>query len=299
MDRLDSMRLFMRIVDLGSFTAAAEESGTSRSTVTYAMQSLEKRLGARLLLRSTRHVSTTPEGQGYYESCLRVLAEVDEAESQLGAASAAPQGRLRVDLQPSLAAMFVFPRLGEFCMRYPGIELVVGTGDRLVDLVREGVDCVLRGGEPREPGLVARRIASLPIVTCASSDYIAAHGRPRTLEQFERHRAVNFLASNSGRPVPFRFLVDGAPRNILLEGMISVTTAEAYNACALQGLGFIETARVRLEEPLSDGRLVEVLSRWAPAPSPVSVLYPRQRHLPPRVRAFIDWLVESMAPYAD
>lgn len=293
------MRLFTRIVALGSFTAAAQESGIPRATATYAMQQLEKRLGTRLLLRSTRHVSPTPEGRGYYDCCLRVLEEIDEAESRLGATAAAPRGRLRVDLQPSLAALFVFPRLHDFCTRYPGIDLVLGTNDRLVDMVREGVDCVLRGGELREPGLVARRIASLPMVTCASSDYIAAHGRPLTLEQFDRHRAVNYLTADSGRPVPFQFLVDGTPRSIVLKGMVSVTTAEAYNACALQGLGFIQTARVRLEQPLSDGRLVEVLSRWAPAPAPVSVLYPRQRHLSPRVRVFIDWLVEAMAPYID
>lgn len=296
MDRLDSMRLFTRIVELGSFTAAAEEASIPRATATYAVQQLEKRLGVRLLARSTRHVGATPEGQGYYGRCRRVLAELEEAEAELGAASATPQGRLRVDLQPSLATLFVFPRLHEFCARHPGIELVIGTGDRLVDLVREGVDCVLRGGEPREPGLVARRVASLPVVTCASREYLAAHGRPRTLEQFRRHQAVNFLSTATGRPMPFQFAVDGRVRSVTLKGAVSVTSAEAYSACALHGLGFIQTARLRLEEPLRDGRLVEVFPKWAPPPAPVSVMYPAQRHLTPRVRVFVDWIVELLAP---
>jgi DNA-binding transcriptional LysR family regulator len=298
MDRLDTMRLYTRIVDLGSFTAAAEESGIPRATATYAVQQMEKRLGVRLLVRSTRHVATTPEGQVWNLRCRQVLADIDEAQSQLGVASTRAQGRLRVDLQPSLASEFVFPRLAEFCARHPGIELVVGTGDRLVDMVREGVDCVLRGGEPREPGLVGRRVAALPMVTVASREYLDRHGVPRTLEQFARHRAVNYVSSATGRPMPFQFVVGGKPRSMTLEGAVSVTSAEAYNACALHGLGFIQTARLRLEEPLRDGSLVEVFPQWAPPPGPVWVMYPRQRHLALRVRVFVDWLVEQLAPYA-
>lgn len=292
MDRLDTMRLFTRIVELGTFTAAADEAGIPRGTASYAVQGLEKRLGVQLLARSTRHVGTTPEGQDFYERCRRVLAELDDAESRIGATASSAQGRLRVDLQPSLASMFVFPRLGEFCRRYPGIELVIGTGDRLVDLVREGVDCVLRGGEPNEPGLVARRIASLPAVTCASRAYIDTHGQPRTLDQFKRHQAVNFLSTATGRPMPFHFLVGARVQSVTLKGTVSVTTAEAYNACCRQGLGFIQTARLRLEDGLRDGSLVEVLPQLAPPPTPVWVMYPQQRHMPLRTRVFVDWLAE-------
>lgn len=292
------MRLFTRIVDLGSFTAAAEEAGIPRATASYAVQQLEKRLGVRLLVRSTRHVATTPEGQTWDLRCRHVLAEIDEAESQLGGVSGRPQGRLRVDLQPSLASEFVFPRLREFCARHPGIELMVRTDDRLADLLREGVDCVLRGGEPREPGLVARRVAALPVVTVASREYLARNGVPHTLEQFARHQAVNYVSSFTGRPMPFQFLVGDKPRSVTLKSVVSVTSADAYKACALHGLGFIQTARLRLEEALHDGRLVEVLAQWAPPPGPVWVMYPRQRHLPLRVRVFVDWLVEQLAPYA-
>jgi DNA-binding transcriptional LysR family regulator len=296
MDRIDAMRLFTRIVDLGSFTAAAEDAGVPRATATYTLQQLERRLGVRLLHRTTRHVSATLDGQAYYERCQRVLAEVEEAESFLGEASVNPKGKLRVDLQSTMAATFLFPHLGEFCKRYPGIELEIGTGDRLVDLVREGVDCVVRGGEPRDPGLVVRRIASVPQVTCASSDYIEARGKPRTLDQFRQHDAVNFFSTATGKRAPFDFTVDGKTQSVTLKGRVSVTSVDAYVACCLQGLGFIQAPRYHLQKHLDTGALVEVLPKLAPPPFPISVMYPHHRQLTPRVRVFIDWVVERLSP---
>ncbi|HEY9064370.1 MAG TPA: LysR substrate-binding domain-containing protein, partial [Burkholderiaceae bacterium] len=206
-----------------------------------------------------------------------------------------PRGRLRVDLQAGLAAAFVFPHLGDFCRRYPGIDLVIGTGDRLVDLVREGVDCVLRGGTPRESGLVARRIATLPTFTCGSRRYFAEHGKPRTLDQLREHQAVNFLSSATGRSSPFEFVVDGKVQTMTLRGQVSVTTAEAYRACCLQGLGLIQTPRFGVDDLLRSGDLVEVLSAYRPPSMPISVMFPQNRQLTPRVRVFVDWIVERFA----
>jgi len=294
MDRIDAMRLFVRIVELKSFTAAAAELDLPRSNVSYAMKELEKRLGARLLARSTRHVSPTPEGLTYYESCRRVLMEVEQAESSMGEAVSNPRGRLRVDLQASLATAFVFPHLGEFCRDHPGIDLVIGTGDRLVDLVREGVDCVLRAGTPRESGLVARRVAMLPTATCASRDYIAANGTPATIAQMREHLAVNFLSSATGRIEPFEFTVAGKVQAVAMRGRVCVTSAEAYRACCLQGLGFIQAPRYGIEAALASGELVEVLRDSLPPPMPISVMFPQQQQMAPRVRVFIDWLVQRL-----
>jgi len=288
------MRLFTRIVDLGSFTAAAEDQGLPRATATHSMQQLEKRLGVRLLHRTTRHVSATLDGQAYYERCVRVLNDLEEAESFLGEAAANPKGKLRVDLQATLAANFLLPDLGNFCRRYPGIELEIGTGDRLVDLVKEGVDCVVRGGEPRDSGLVARRVALRPQVTVASAAYIKAHGRPRTIEQFRQHQGVNYFSTATGKRAPFEFQVDGKVQTVQLKGRVSVTSADAYVACCEQGLGFIQVPRYHLREQLAAGRLVEVLAIHPPPPMPVSVLYPHHRQLSPRVRVFIDWVVERL-----
>jgi len=294
MDRFESMRLFVRIVELGSFTKAADDLDLPRATVTHAVQQLEKRLGTRLLQRTTRSSSVTMDGEAYYQRCLRLLADLDEAESAFGPAQASPRGKLRVDLQGSLAMHFLLPYLGEFCARYPDLELDIGMGDRLVDLVREGVDCVLRGGEPRESTLVARRVAENPQLTCASAAYLKRHGVPRTIESLREHRAVNYVSSATGRRLPFEFMVDGELLRVQVPGVVAVRQADAYHACCQAGLGLIQVPRYHIERELAEGSLVEVLAQFRPPPMPVSVLYPHSRQLSPRVRVFIDWVVERM-----
>jgi LysR family transcriptional regulator, regulator for bpeEF and oprC len=294
MDRIDAMRLFTRIVELGSFSAAAEDQGIPRATATHTIQQLERRLGVRLLQRTTRHVSATLDGQAYHERCLRLLADLEETESFLGEAAANPKGKLRVDLQATLAANFLLPDLQSFCRRYPGIELEIGMGDRLVDLVKEGVDCVVRAGEPRDSGLAARRVATLAQVTCASAGYIAEHGRPRTLEALRQHQGVNYFSTATGKRAPFEFLVDGKVQALTLKGRIAVTSVDAYRACCEQGFGFIQAPRYNLRKQLAAGTLVEVLAKYPPPPMPVSVLYPHHRQLSPRVRVFIDWVVDRL-----
>jgi DNA-binding transcriptional LysR family regulator len=293
MDRLHAMRLFTRIVELGSFTAAADDQGIPRATATHTLQQMEKRLGVRLLHRTTRHVSATLDGQAHYQRCVRLLADVEEAESAFR--EAAPKGRLKVDLQRSLAERAVLPRLPEFFERYPELELEIGLGDRLVDLVREGVDCVLRAGEPRESTMVARRIALKEQVTCASADYLDRHGTPRTLEALRGHRAVNYFSPTTGKAAPFEFRVGGTLRTMTLKGLVAVNDANAYVRCCEEGLGLIQCPRYHVEDALHDGRLREVLKRWRPPPMPVSVMYPHARQLSPRVRVFVDWLAECFA----
>ena len=296
MDRFDAMRLYTRIVDLGSFTRAADDLQLPRATVTLAIQQLEKRLGTRLLQRTTRHVSPTPDGTAYYARCQRLLADLEETESAFSTTTA-PRGLLRVDLQGTLARRFVLPRLGEFCTRYPGVELEIGMGDRLVDLVREGMDCVLRSGELSDSSMVARRVALLPQLTCASPAYLAARGVPDNIEALQRgHRAVNFLSTRSGKRLPRDFVVDGVVRTLQLKGTVTVNDADAYIACCEAGLGLVQVPRYRVAQQLAAGTLVELLPQWRPAPMPVSVLYPQHRQLSPRVRVFVDWLAQVMEP---
>jgi len=293
-DRFESMRLFTRIVELGSFTKAAEDLDLPRATVTHAVQQLEKRLGTRLLQRTTRQVRATLDGEAYYERCQRLIADLEETEGAFRQSQAKPKGKLRVDLQGSMAMHFLLPYLDEFCARYPDLELDIGLGDRLVDLVREGVDCVLRGGEPRDSSLVARRITENPQVTCGSADYIRRHGMPQSVEDLRKHRAVNYISSATGRRLPFDFIVDGQPRAVMVPGTVAVRQADAYHALCEIGLGLVQIPRYHIEEQLADGRLVEVLAPFRPAPMPVSVLYPHSRQLSPRVRVFIDWVIERI-----
>jgi len=294
MDRLDAMRLFTRIVELGSFTKAADDLQLPRATVTHAIQQLEMRLGTRLLHRTTRHVSPTQDGEAYFARCVQLLMDVEETESAFAAAGSNPRGKLRVDLQGTLAKHFVLPQIHQFFERYPGIELEIGMGDRLVDLVREGIDCVLRAGEPRESSMVARRVASLRQVTCASTEYLKRHGVPKSVDDLRGHRAVNFLSAGTGKALPFEFLIDGQLRSVRLPGSVAVMDADAYVVCCAAHLGFVQLPRYHVEARLKDGTLREVLSKFQPAPMPVSVMYPHHRQLSPRVRVFVDWLADVM-----
>lgn len=289
------MQLFTRIVERGSFTKAADDLQLPRATVTLAVQQLEKRLGTRLLHRTTRVVSPTQDGTAYFERCQRLLADLEEAESAFDTTGTRPRGKLRVDLQGSLAKHCVLPQIGDFFERYPDIQLEIGMGDRYVDLVREGVDCVMRSGTLDDSSMVARRVALMQQVTCASREYLQRHGTPTTIDALRAHRAVNFLSSRNGKVLPFDFVVDGKPQWLPMKAVVTVNDADAYAACCRAHLGLVQVPLYRVKSDLADGRLVEVLPQWRPAPMPVSVLYPHSRQLSPRVRVFVDWLCEVMA----
>ena len=298
MDRFDAMRIFTRIVELRSFTQAAHDLGYPKATVTHAIKQLEARLRVRLLQRTTRQVTPTPDGEAYYQRCARLLADLEETEAVFSAAAQQPAGKLRIDLHATLAMHFVLPVLDRFCARYPLIELEIGMGDRLVDLVREGVDCVLRVGELGDSSMVARRVALLEQMTCASPAYLAAHGTPQNLAQLAGHRAVNFFSARTGKVWPFDFKVDGQRHSVALPGTVSVNNADAYHACCRAGMGLIQAPRYHLERALAAGELVEVLAHLRPDPLPVSVLYPHHRQLSPRVRVFADWVAGLFAEAA-
>lgn len=296
MDRLEAMRLYARIVELGSFTAAADDLDLPRATVTHAIKRLEARLGTQLLQRTTRRVRATRDGEAYYGHCVRLLADVDEVEADFREATIQPRGRLRVDLSAALARLLVIPALPDFCARFPQIELDLGTSDRFVDLVREGVDCALRVGELGDTGMVGRRIAQLSQITVASADYVRRHGRPKTLAELQAgHHAVNWTSPTTRRPEPLEFMVGRRRREVQLPGRISVNGADAYLACCRAGLGIAQFSHYRIAQELADGRMCELLPDTPPPSLPMTVLYPPQRQMPARLRVFIDWLVELAA----
>lgn len=297
MDRLDTMRLYARIVELGSFTAAANDLGLPRATVTHAIKRLETRLGAQLLQRTTRCQRVTRDGQAYYGHCVRLLADLDEVEADFREAALKPQGRLRIDLPATLARMLVIPALPEFCARFPQIELEIGSSDRFVDLLREGVDCVLRVGELPDSGLMGRRVATLAQVTVASAAYLRRHGSPATLAELQQgHLAVNWASPTTRRPEPsLEFVVHRRRREVSLPARVTVSGVDAYLACCEAGLGIAQFPRYRLADALAKGTLREILPDAPPPSLPVHVLYASQRQLPARLRVFVDWLAELMA----
>lgn len=290
MDRFATLQLFVRIVELGSFTEAAAALGLPRASATHAIKQLEQRLGARLLDRTTRQVRPTLDGQAYYERGKRVLLELDDAESALGDQAQRPRGLLRLDLHGVHATWLILPRLQEFRDRYPLLDLHISSGDRLVDLVKEGIDCVVRAGRPRDSSLVARPLAEMPQLICASPDYLRRHGELHHPDDLEQHFAVGFFARGNSSRYPITLQVDGQERDYQPKRWVSVSDAECYTAAALAGCGLIQAPRFRLEAHLAAGRLVEVLPNCASPVLPVHALYPFHRQLAPRVRVFIDWL---------
>lgn len=303
------MRVFIRVVEQRSFTQTAQDLNLPRSTVTDAIKQLEKRLNVRLLQRTTRHVSPTLDGEAYYQRCLRIIADIEDAE--MAFAHAKPRGLLRIDVQGTLARHFVLPQLPDFIAQYPDIELFISEGDRLVDLIREGIDGVLRVGNLQDSDMVARRVALLPQVTCASPQYLQQHGTPELPTQLSGHQMVGFRSSATGGLLPLEFsshsslgayptvrsahslsapYLSSETLQVKLPAVLSVTGAESFVAAARLGLGMIQVPRYHIAPDLAAGTLIEILPEFPPPPMPVSFLYPHSRQLSPRVRIFSDWL---------
>ena len=297
MDRLDSMRLFTRVVERRSFTAAAADLSLPRSSATAAIKQLEERLGVQLLRRTTRHVTTTLDGEAYYQRCIGILADIEDAEGGVGTHDV--RGRLRIDINGHMARNFVIPELPALLARHPNLSVHIGEGDRFVDLVREGVDCVVRAGPLPDSDMIARSLGMAREATLASPDYLERHGTPRTIEGLAGHMMIGFVSSRTGQVMPLEFTVDGRIREVILPARVTVSNSDTAATLVRQGFGLYQSPRLRFTSDIAAGRLVEVLADCPPTPTPISVLYPRSRQLSPRVRVFIDWLVEILGPRLD
>jgi len=291
MDKLQAMQVFTRVVDCNSFSGAADALHMTRSSVTTIIQNLEAYLKVRLLNRTTRRISLTPDGAAYYERCARILAAVEDSETSLSTA-ALPRGKLKVDMPGSISRLIVVPSLDDFHARYPDIDLMLGVSDKPVDLVQEGVDCAIRMGNLPDSTLVARRIGTSEFVTAASPDYLSRFGEPKSLPQLDAHVAVNYFSRRNGRIMEMNFIVDGEPIEVRMRSKLAANDGDAYLQCGLQGLGLIQVPHFFAARHLQTGCLVEVLGQWRRAPLPVWAVYPHNRHLSPQVRAFVEWVSE-------
>lgn len=294
MDRLQTMQIYVQVVDSGSFTQAAEVLQLHRPTITKAVQQLERELGVRLLHRTTRKVSVTTEGGEFYQRCRRLLEEVNDTFSSFTSDAVIPTGRLRLDLPVTLAKSVIIPALPDFQKRYPQIELTLGATDQPVDLFDDGIDCVVRLGELKDSSLVARRIGAIPMVTCASPQYLERYGMPKSLEDLAQHRAVNFFTGRERKVVDWAFRVENTTVTLRLRSGIVTNESEALLACGLAGFGLLQGVRPALQPYLDKGRLVQVLADYPALPKPVSILYPSRSYLAPKVRVFVDWLTELL-----
>lgn len=292
MDKIEAMRAFTRAMERRSFVQAARDLGIPRSRVSEAIQQLERQLRVTLFARTTRKVAPTPEGEEYHRRAMSILAAIDEADAAV--ATGVPAGPLRIDVHGTFARRFLLPGLPDFLSRNPDIRLHVGEGDRLVDLVGEGVDCVIRVGEPADSGLVGRRLGVLREGTFASPAYLARFGTPGSPDDLAGHRVVGFVSSLTHAVIPLEFQVGDEVRTVSVTPSVTVTAAATCSCLAIHGMGLIQIPRYRVEHELASGKLIEVLADWPPTPTAVYLLHPSARQPSPRLRRFMDWSIDEV-----
>jgi DNA-binding transcriptional LysR family regulator len=292
------MQVFTRVLELASFTQAADALGLPKATVSTAIQQLETQLGTRLLHRTTRKVQPTQDGQVFYERCKDMLADMEELQTMfLQQDAQALRGRVRLDMSTGLARNVVIPRLPELLRVHPLLEVELSSTERRVDVVREGFDCVLRTGAVNDPGLVARPLGQLHMVNCASPAYLAAHGTPRALEDLAAHQLVHFAGTLGAKPLGFEYMEGALDRFLPMAGAVTVNNAEAFQAACVAGLGIIQVPVLGVVDALARGRVVAVLPQYVARPMPLTLLYANRRNLSTRVRFVMDWLAEIVDAY--
>lgn len=285
------MDIFVHVVESGSFIRAAEQLQMHRPAVSKALQQLEEELGVKLLHRTTRRLSLTSEGEAFYQRAKVLLGEMADLMATYSSTQSV-SGSLRLDFPLTLAHSLLIPALDEFRERYPGIEIILTSSDRRIDLIAEGIDCVVRLGELEDSSFIARRIGEVAMVTCAAPCYLAKYGAPLTLDDLAQHKAVNFFSDRSREVMTWKFIVNGEIIAKRVDSALRVDNSDIFLTSGLAGLGLIQGVDSALRPYIESGALVPVLPDYACAPKAVSVLYPDKRNLAPRVRVFIDWFSE-------
>lgn len=296
MDRFDAMRAFARVVEAGSFTKAAQTLHMSKTTVTQLIQQLESRLRVRLLHRTTRKLGVTPDGAVYYERVIRLLADMEDAENSLSSAAMTPGGRLRVDVPSPLARLILVPALPAFHARYPDIQIDMGVSDRVVDLIGDNVDCVLRGGQITDQSLIARHVGDLQIGVYVAPSYVerlGAPAHPRELQNTD-HCIVGFLSSRTSKIDPLVLCSENERIEITGNYVLAVDDGNAYLEAGLVGLGVIALPNYMAAAHQAVGALIPLFTQWRISPMPLYLAFPPNRHVNAKLRVFIDWIVELM-----
>ncbi len=292
MDRFDTLKTFVRVVEAGSFTRAADTLQLSKTTVTQQVQQLEAHLRVRLLNRTTRQVKVTAEGAAYYDRAVRLLADLEEADGSVRTASSAPRGLLRVDVPSPFALKVLVPALPAFHARYPDLRLELGVSDRAVDVIGDNVDCVVRGGRLEDSTLVARRIGDLSLGIYAAPRYLDLAGTPTDPRELEHshHRVVGFLSSRTGRVLPLVLQQGGTRMEIQGRHAVALDDGNAYLGAGVAGMGVLWLPTYLAAEPLARGELVPLFEDWTCEPMPMWVAFAPHRHRSAKLQAFLDWV---------
>lgn len=295
---IDTLRMFVKVAELASFTRAAEHLGLSKARVSTAVQALETDVGSRLLQRSTRAVRLTPDGEEFLPRARQLVSDADELASLFQAPSSL-RGRVRVDMPQSLARSILIPRLPELLAAHPHLEVQLSTTDRRVDVVREGFDCVLRVGKLAESGLVARKLGEMPMMSCASPGYLKKHGTPRTLDDLDDHLVVHYSIRFGTDTPGFEYRDGNVYRERPMRSAITVNSTDSYRAACLADLGIIQAPRMGLLPSVASGELVEILPQHTPEPLPISLVHAHGRSVPRHVRVVMSWIGEVLKKHLD
>lgn len=295
MDRFDAMRAYVQVIECGSFTSAARSLTRHKATVSQQVRQLEDLLATRLLTRTTRSVAPTAEGLAYYHRACAILQQVDDAESMLRNATGSASGRLRVEVPVAIGRLVLVPEIRRFLDRHPRIVLELGCTDRTVDLVKEGVDCALRGGELPDSTLVSRKVGEVPFVLCAAPRYVDEHGLPREPEDLRRHTRVGYRPASRSDVPDIRLWRGDRIVEVSVPMRLVTTDSGAVLGAGLDGLGIIQIAEYVASHHLASGALIQVLPTWRGPVMPLHLVAPTARQRTARVQAFMEWAQALLA----
>jgi len=292
MDKFDAMQRFVLVAQSGSFTKAAETLGLPKSSISQAIQGLEKSLGTRLLHRSTRSVVLTQDGETYLPQCQALLAELDAMSGQFQRHQDTIRGVLRVDMSSRFASTVVLPNLSDFLTKYPNIQLKISSSDHRVDPVKEGIDCVVRTGELNDSSLVARTLSHYRSINCVSPSYVEKFGIPLTLDDLANHQLIDYSHTLGNLEAQFEYMEQGVVKHHIMPSSLAVNGTDAYLSACLSGLGIAQIPTIGVEDWIAKGQLIHILPQYEAEPMPVSLLYPSRRQPPKRLSVFMSWLEE-------
>lgn len=294
MDRLDLFRVFIRVVETEGFSRAAASLNMPRSSVSTAIRQLENRLGTRLLTRTTRQVTPTPDGLAFYEQVSRLVADAEDVEMLFRKETGQPKGILRVDVPVRIGRLVLVPALPRFLELHPDMDIMLSMTDRTVNPAEDGIDCTLRVGSLPDSSLIASHVVNMQVCNVASPLYLARHGVPESPADLPGHLAVRYASPTTGRIESWEWCSENGSGSRAMSGRVTVNNAEALIACCLAGLGMIQVPAYDVREHLERCELVELMPAWRPEPLPLTLLYPERRHLSARVQVFAAWLKELL-----
>ncbi|MEM7593781.1 MAG: LysR family transcriptional regulator [Cyanobacteria bacterium P01_A01_bin.83] len=300
MKSLSNIKTFVRVAQTKSFVEAANALSLSPPATSKAVAKLEAELGVKLLHRTTRSVSLTPEGERFYEVAQRLLSEMDDLAQELKDSLSEPRGRLKISLPAAYGRIWGTNILARFLEAYPQISVELSLDDREVDLAAEGFDVVVRTGALADSAnLIARRLFLDPLITCATPEYLQRYGQPQHPDELEGHNCLNFRNRKTGRHVPWFFTIDGEVERRNFTGTLTIDDGEAVGQAAMLGIGISQMPGFMATNALQEGRLEEILADYRPPSVPFTALYLERRLVSPRIKAFIDFMVLQGAVWTD